>query len=213
MRWYPSEAAVPFFLRDTTGENEEQESMYLVAGLGNPGSQYDMTRHNIGFEVIDYIAGEYRVKIKKLKFKGLSGEINIGGEKVILLKPQTYMNLSGESIREYAAFFKIPTENIIIVNDDIYLDAGHMRIRKSGSAGGHNGLKSIIYQLGSENFPRVRIGVNSPLREKADLADFVLSRFSKEEIPVLEEVIIRAKKAVEEIISRGADSAMNKYNG
>lgn len=187
--------------------------MYLVAGLGNPGTQYEMTRHNIGFEVIDYFADQYNVKVKKLKFKGLYGEVNIGGEKVILLKPQTYMNLSGESIREYAAFFKIPVENIIVINDDIYLDSGRIRIRKSGSAGGHNGLKSIIYQLNSDQFPRIRIGVNSPLREKAELADFVLARFSKEEIPVLEDAIIRAKKAVEEIITNSIESAMNKYNG
>lgn len=187
--------------------------MYLVAGLGNPGSQYDMTRHNIGFEVIDYIADQYGVNVKKLKFKGLYADVNIKGEKVILLKPQTYMNLSGESIREFAAFFKIPVENIIIINDDIYLDSGKVRIRKSGSAGGHNGLKSIIYQLNSDQFPRIRLGVNSPLREKADLADFVLSRFSKEEIPILEDAIIRAKKAVDEIISGKIDNAMNKYNG
>lgn len=186
--------------------------MYLVAGLGNPGSQYEMTRHNIGFEVIDYMAGEYNVKVKKLKFKGLYGETNIGGERVILLKPQTYMNLSGESIREFSAFYKIPTENIIIINDDIYLEAGRLRIRAKGSAGGHNGLKSIIYQLNSDQFPRIRVGVDSPLREKMDLADFVLARFTKEEIPVLEDSIIRAKKAAEEIILCGADSAMNKYN-
>ncbi|MBO5059747.1 MAG: aminoacyl-tRNA hydrolase [Clostridia bacterium] len=187
--------------------------MYLVAGLGNPGKQYDMTRHNIGFEVIDYMAEQYDVKVKKLKFKGLYGETNIGGEKVILLKPQTYMNLSGESIREFASFYKIPVENIIIINDDIYLDSGKLRIRKSGSAGGHNGLKSIIYQLASDQFPRIRIGVNSPEREKEDLADFVLARFSKEEIPVLEDAIIRASKAAAEIISNNIDSAMNKYNG
>ncbi len=186
--------------------------MYLVAGLGNPGTGYDMTRHNIGFEVIDYIADQYNVKVKKLKFKGLFAETNISGEKVILLKPQTYMNLSGESIRDFAAFYKIPTENIIVINDDIYLDTGRMRIRAKGSAGGHNGLKSIIYQLNSDMFPRIRIGVNSPLREKAELADFVLGRFSKEEIPVLEDVIIRAKKSVEEIIANGIESAMNKYN-
>ena len=187
--------------------------MYLVAGLGNPGTQYDMTRHNIGFHVIDYIADEYGVSVKKLKLKGLCGEINIGGEKVLLLKPQTYMNLSGESIRDFASFFKIPVENIIVINDDIYLDSGKVRIRKSGSAGGHNGLKSIIYQLNSDAFPRIRLGVNSPLRGHQDLADFVLSRFSKEEIPVLEEAIIRAKKAVEEIVKNNIDSAMNKYNG
>ena len=186
--------------------------MYLVAGLGNPGSNYEMTRHNIGFEAIDYMAEQYNVKVKKLKFKGLYGETNIAGEKVILLKPQTYMNLSGESIRDFAKFYKIPPENIIVINDDIYLDTGRIRIRSKGSAGGHNGLKSIIYQLNSDEFPRIRIGVNSPLREKADLADFVLARFSKEEIPVLEDAIIRAKKSVEEIIAKGTESAMNKYN-
>lgn len=187
--------------------------MYLVAGLGNPGKQYDMTRHNIGFEVIDYIADQQKVSVKKLKFKGLYADISVGGEKVILLKPQTYMNLSGECIRDFAAFYKIPVENIIVINDDIYLDSGVLRIRKSGSAGGHNGLKSIIYQLSSDQFPRIRLGVNSPLRQKTELADFVLARFSKEEIPVLEEAIIRAAKAVFEIILNSVDSAMNKYNG
>lgn len=187
--------------------------MYLVAGLGNPGKQYEMTRHNIGFEAIDYMADQYGVKVKKLKFKGLYAEVNIKGEKVMLLKPQTYMNLSGESIREFAAFYKIPTENIIVINDDIYLDSGKVRIRKSGSAGGHNGLKSIIYQLSSDQFPRIRLGVNTPNRKEADLADFVLARFSKEEIPLLEDAIIRAKKAVEEIVSNSIESAMNKYNG
>ncbi len=186
--------------------------MYLIAGLGNPGSQYDMTRHNIGFEVIDYIASEYNTSIKKLKFKGLYGEASIGGEKVLLLKPQTYMNLSGESIREFVAFFKIPIENVIIISDDINLEAGRLRIRTKGSAGGHNGLKSIIYQLNSEDFPRIRVGVDGALRERMELADFVLARFQKDEIPILEESIKRAKLAVEEIILRGVESAMNKYN-
>ena len=186
--------------------------MYIIAGLGNPGKQYDMTRHNIGFHTIDYMADKLNVKVKKLKFKGLYADAVIGGEKAILLKPTTFMNLSGESIREFAAFYKIPVENIIVINDDINLAAGRLRIRAKGSAGGHNGLKSIIYQLNSDNFPRIRVGVDSPLREKMDLADFVLARFGKEEIPVLEESIIRAAKAVEEIISHGTDSAMNKYN-
>ena len=119
--------------------------MYLVAGLGNPGDNYKMTRHNIGFETIDYIADEYNVKIKKLKFKALYGEAAINGEKVLLVKPQTYMNLSGESIREFSAFYKIPPEKIIIICDDISLAPGRIRIRRKGSAGGHNGLKSIIY--------------------------------------------------------------------
>ena len=186
--------------------------MYLVAGLGNPGTQYEMTRHNIGFEVIDYIAHKYNIKVKKLKYKSLYADTTINGEKVLFVKPQTYMNLSGEAIRDFVNFYKIPVENVIIISDEINLDAGRIRIRSKGSAGGHNGLKSIIYQLNSDNFPRIRMGVDSSLRGKMDLADFVLARFQKEEIPTLEDAIIRCSKAVEEIIARGIDSAMNKYN-
>lgn len=187
--------------------------MYLIAGLGNPGTKYDMTRHNIGFHTIDYIADEMGVKIKKLKYKALYGEGVINGERVILAKPQTFMNLSGESIAEFVKFFKIPVENVIIISDDISLDTGRIRVRGKGSAGGHNGLKSIIYMLNSDNFPRVRIGVGAPTHADYDLADFVLGRFSKEEIPVLEETIVRADKAVKEIIANGFESAMNKFNG
>ncbi len=187
--------------------------MYLVAGLGNPGDNYKMTRHNIGFETIDYIADEYNVKIKKLKYKALFADTVIGGEKVLLVKPQTYMNLSGESIREFCAFYKIPPEKTIIICDDISLVPGKIRIRRKGSAGGHNGLKSIIYQLASDEFVRIKIGVGSPEHKDYELADYVLGRFTREEIPVLEDSIIRAKKSVEEIISHGVDSAMNKYNG
>jgi len=186
--------------------------MYIIAGLGNPGREYDMTRHNIGFEVIDYLADKYNVKVNKLKFKSLFCEIKVGGEKVYLIKPQTFMNLSGEAIREFSAFYKIPTENIIIINDDISLEAGKIRLRRKGSAGGHNGLKSIIYQLNSDEFPRIKMGVGAPKHADYDLADYVLGRFTKEEIPVLEDAIIRASKAAEEIISRGIDSAMNKYS-
>ena len=187
--------------------------MYLVAGLGNPGKEYDMTRHNIGFHTIDYIADKLGVKIKKLKYKAIYGECDINGEKVLLVKPQTYMNLSGESISEFVKFFKIPTENVIIISDDIALETGRIRIRKKGSAGGHNGLKNIIYMLNSENFNRIRIGVGAPTHPDYDLKAFVLGRFTKDEIPVLEESIIKSYNAVEEIIKRGADSAMNKLNG
>ena len=187
--------------------------MYLVAGLGNPGREYDMTRHNIGFEVIDYIAAKYKIKVKKLKFRSLYQKAELAGEEVILMKPQTYMNLSGESIRDAATFYKIPHERIIIVSDDINLDKGRIRIRKSGSAGGHNGLKSIIYQLESDSFLRVRIGVGDRENEDRELADYVLSRFTKEEIPLLEKAIINAASAIEEIIKNGAESAMNLYNG
>lgn len=187
--------------------------MYLVIGLGNPGRQYDMTRHNIGFHTIDYIADQYRVKVNKLKYKALYGECSIGGEKTLLIKPQTYMNLSGESIIDFVNFYKIPVENIIVISDDINLDAGRLRIRPKGSAGGHNGLKSIIYMLQSDEFPRIRMGVGAPRHEDYDLADFVLGRFTKDEIPVMENAIQRASKAVEEIIKNGAQSAMNRYNG
>ncbi len=187
--------------------------MYLVIGLGNPGRQYDMTRHNIGFHTIDYIADQYRVKVNKLKYKALYGECSIGGEKTLLIKPQTYMNLSGESIIDFVNFYKIPVENIIVISDDINLDAGRLRIRPKGSAGGHNGLKSIIYMLQSDEFPRIRMGVGAPRHEDYDLADFVLGRFTKDEIPVMEDAIQRASKAVEEIIKNGAQSAMNRYNG
>lgn len=186
--------------------------MYIIAGLGNPGRQYDMTRHNIGFEVIDYIADQYNIKVNKLKFKSLFGEMKIAGERVFLIKPQTYMNLSGEALREFSAFYKIPPGNIIVINDDISLQAGRIRIRRKGSAGGHNGLKSIIYQLQTDEFVRIKMGVGAPRHEDYDLADYVLGRFSKEEIPVLEQAIIRASKAAEEIINEGVDSAMNQYN-
>lgn len=187
--------------------------MYLIAGLGNPGREYDMTRHNIGFEVIDYIAYKHKIKVKKLKFKGLYQKAELDGEDVILLKPQTYMNLSGESIRDFAAFYKIPPEKIIVISDDVYLDEGRIRIRKNGSAGGHNGLKSIIYQLDSDNFIRIRVGVGKKQEEEQELADFVLSRFTKKQIPVLEQSIINAADAVSEIIKNGTESAMNRFNG
>lgn len=187
--------------------------MYLIAGLGNPGRQYEMTRHNIGFHTIDYIADRLGVKVKKLKYKAIYGDAEINGEKVLLVKPQTYMNNSGESIIDFVNFFKIPVENVIIISDDISLDTGRIRVRGKGSAGGHNGLKSIIYHLNSDQFPRVRIGVGAPQHKDYDLADFVLGRFTKEEIPVLEDAIIKADKACGEIIARGFASAMNKYNG
>lgn len=187
--------------------------MYLIVGLGNPGREYEMTRHNIGFEVIDYIADKNKIKVKKLKFKGLFEKTTLYGEDVILLKPQTYMNLSGESVRDFASFYKIPPEKIIIISDDINLDEGRIRIRESGSAGGHNGLKSIIYQLNSDKFIRIRVGVGKKEHENQDLADFVLSRFTKEQIPILEKAIINADAAIQEIMQKSVASAMNKYNG
>lgn len=193
-------------------KEEEIPPMYLIAGLGNPGREYDMTRHNIGFHTIDYIADKQGIKVKKLKFKALYGEGTIAGEKVYLIKPQTYMNLSGDSIVEFARFYKVKPENIIIISDEISLDTGRIRVSKKGSAGGHNGLKSIIYQLQTEDFPRVRIGVGDK-GENSDLKNHVLGRFPKSQIPVMEQAIINASGAVEEIIRNGAESAMNKFNG
>lgn len=187
--------------------------MYLIVGLGNPGREYDMTRHNIGFEVIDYMAREYNVKLTKLKFKAVYGETVIGGEKVYLVKPQTYMNLSGESVSEFWRFFKIPLENIIVINDDIDIETGSIRIRGKGSAGTHNGLKSLIYHFNSDAFPRIRVGVGAPKHADYNLADYVLGKFSKEEIPVMEDAIIRAGKAAEMIIKHDVNMAMNRFNG
>lgn len=185
--------------------------MFLVVGLGNPGSQYEFTKHNVGFLTVDCLADKLNIKINKLKFKGLFAKEKIENEDVVLLKPQTYMNLSGESVRDFANFFKIPPENIIVVVDDVDLPMGKIRIRKKGSAGTHNGMKSIIYQLQSDNFIRIKVGIEREDR-KDDLADYVLKGFSKDEVPVMEESMERAAKAVLEILKKGPDVAMNKFN-
>lgn len=185
--------------------------MFLVVGLGNPGSQYEFTKHNVGFLTVDYLADKLNIKINKLKFKGLFAKEKIENEDVVLLKPQTYMNLSGESVRDFANFFKIPPENIIVVVDDVDLPMGKIRIRKKGSAGTHNGMKSIIYQLQSDNFIRIKVGIEREGR-KDDLADYVLKGFSKDEVPIMEESMERAAKTVLEILKKGPDVAMNKFN-
>lgn len=185
--------------------------MFLVVGLGNPGSQYEFTKHNVGFLTVDYLADKLNIKINKLKFKGLFAKEKIENEDVVILKPQTYMNLSGESVRDFANFFKIPPENIIVVVDDVDLPMGKIRIRKKGSAGTHNGMKSIIYQLQSDNFIRIKVGIEKENR-KDDLADYVLKGFSKDEVPIMEESMERAAKAVLEILKKGPDVAMNKFN-
>lgn len=183
--------------------------MYLVAGLGNPGREYEKTRHNVGFDVIDYMAEKYGFEVSKIKFKGLLGEYNLEGEKVLFLKPSTFMNLSGESIREAAFFYKIPPENIIVVYDDIAIEIGRIRIRPSGSDGGHNGMKSIIYQLNSNQFPRVRLGVGGP---RGSLVNHVLGKFRDDERKLIEAALKAASEAVVEIIKNGVQSSMNKYN-
>ncbi|WP_294375463.1 aminoacyl-tRNA hydrolase [uncultured Clostridium sp.] len=184
--------------------------MFLIVGLGNPGSQYEDTRHNIGFKVIDNIAKEYNIDINRQKFKGMYGEGFINGEKVILLKPSTYMNLSGESVKEVLDFYKLSNEDILVIYDDISLDVGRLRIREKGSAGGHNGIKNIIAHLGTDVFPRIKVGVGQP---DVDLVNYVLGKFSKEEMDVLSESIEASTKAVKEIISNDVKSAMNIYNG
>ena len=185
--------------------------MYIIVGLGNPGKRYEATRHNVGFETIDFLAHRNNIKVNKLKHKALYGEDIWRGEKVLLAKPQTFMNLSGESLRDMVAFYKIETKNIIVIYDDIDIEVGTLRIREKGSAGTHNGMRSIIYQLQTDEFPRVRIGIGKP--QFGDLVNFVTSRFSKEELPPIRETIERAALAVESIVTDGIDKAMNKYNG
>ena len=184
--------------------------MILIVGLGNPGKQYEQTRHNIGFDVIDYMANKYNIDVNREKFKGIWGEGFIENKKVILLKPLTYMNLSGESIRELANFYKLEDDEIIVVYDDISLDIGRLRIREKGSAGGHNGIKSIIQNLGGDKFPRVKVGVGQP---KDNLVNHVLGKFSKEDREHIEKVIPVVSDAIVEIVKNDAKESMNKFNG
>ena len=184
--------------------------MYMIAGLGNPGKKYENTRHNMGFITVDQLAIKHDIKVDKLKFKALVGEGRIADQKVLLVKPQTYMNLSGESIRQVMHFYKLDPEKLIVIYDDIDIELGALRIRKFGSAGTHNGMKSVVYQLQSDRFPRIRIGIGS--QKKGDLVDFVIGGFSKEEVPVLEETVTKAVSAIECILAEDVDIAMNRYN-
>ena len=189
-----------------------RKPMYIIAGLGNPGSQYATTRHNIGFMAIDRLAEHYDVTIDRHKFSSLTAQCMMDGKKVLLMKPLTYMNNSGEAIAEAAAYYKIPPENIVVISDDINLDPGKMRIRSKGSAGGHNGLKSIIECLGSDQFPRVRVGIGDRKKSQMSLADFVLSHFTEEDLKLLEEPRENAGKAAELILDGDITEAMNRYN-
>lgn len=185
--------------------------MYIIVGLGNPGRKYKETRHNLGFMCIDYISQSYNITVDKPKFHALIGEGIIEGEKVILVKPQTYMNLSGESVREIKEWYKIEPQNIIIIYDDINLNLGKIRIRQKGSAGGHNGLKSIIFHLNSDEFPRIRVGIKSQEND-LELVDFVLSKIPKGEQETIFECIKTVSKAVGYILHDAIDKAMNEYN-
>lgn len=188
------------------------DNIFILAGLGNPGSKLEKTRHNVGFDTIDLIAEQYNIKVNKIKHKALTGEGIIKGERVLLLKPQTYMNLSGESIREAVEWYKTPPENLIIIYDDVDLPLGKIRVRPSGSSGTHNGMKSVIYLLQTDSFPRVRIGIGKA-PEGWDLADYVLSRFPPEERKLVDSAIAAAAEAAVTIITEGVERAMSRFNG
>jgi len=190
-----------------TGEN------WLIVGLGNPGREYEKTRHNAGFRCIDLLAEQLGTKIDKLKFQGLYSQVNYNGRKLFLLKPQTYMNLSGRSVLQLSAYFNIPPQRIIVMFDDISLAPGRLRIRADGSAGGHNGIKSIIQEIGSQSFPRVKIGVGAKPHPEYDLADWVLSAFTSLEEKALAVSLKNAADAALAIIDHGVPEAANRFNG
>jgi PTH1 family peptidyl-tRNA hydrolase len=184
--------------------------LFLIVGLGNPGKEYENTRHNVGFMVLEKISEKLGVKVDRIKFKGLFGEGIWGGEKVLLLKPMTFMNLSGESVEEALRFYKVPSENLIVIYDDMDLPVGRLRIRRKGSSGGHKGMESIISRISSEDFPRVRVGIGRP---KGDVVDHVLGSFGPEEKQAVESAIEAAAEAALTIVREGVEEAMNRYNG
>lgn len=185
--------------------------MYVIAGLGNPGDKYSYTKHNAGFLAIDRLAEKLDIKVNKIKFKALIGETSYKGEKIILVKPQTFMNLSGEAVREIITFYKVDINNLFVIYDDVDLDIGKLRIRKKGSAGTHNGMKSIIYQIKNDQFPRFRVGI-SRQPSHMDLAAYVLSKFSNDELKILNDVLDNVSNAVLCAIEKGLDASMNEYN-
>ena len=191
----------------------KKSESWLIVGLGNPGSQYARTRHNCGFRAMDILAEKLGCKIDKAKFQGLYGQVNYEGRKLYLLKPQTFMNLSGRSVLQLSAYFSIPPQRIIVLFDDISLPPGRLRIRPDGSAGGHNGIKSIISELGSQDFPRVKIGVGAKPEPERDLADWVLSTFSATEEKALTSALEAAADAALCIMDKGVPEAANRYNG
>ena len=185
---------------------------FLVVGLGNPGKQYENTRHNAGFMAVETIAQKHHTEIKRIKFKGTVGECSLAGKKALLLKPSTYMNLSGQSVQEAMAFYKLPPEKVLVIFDDINLEPGQLRIRRKGSDGGHNGMKNIIYLAGSDQFPRIKLGVGKKPHPDYNLADWVLSRFSETEQKNLAAALENAAASAELIVRGDIDRAMNLYN-
>ena len=193
--------------------NRSSGAEWLVVGLGNPGDKYENTRHNVGFLTVDELAERARVPVQRLKHRALTNTVELGGARVLLMKPVTYMNLSGEAVGEAARFFKIPADHVLVLSDDVSLPVGNLRIRKGGSAGGHNGLKSIIQHLGTDQFPRVKIGVGEKPHPDYDMADWVLGKFTGEDLKTISRAIQRAGKAAECYIHDGPDQAMNRFNG
>ena len=186
---------------------------WLLVGLGNPGDQYENTRHNVGFMVADELAERHNIPVQRLKFRALTNTVTVGDRKVLLMKPVTYMNLSGEAVHEAAAFYKIPPERVLVISDEVSLAPGKIRVRRSGSAGGHNGLKNIIAHLGTDQFPRIRLGVGQKPHPDYDMADWVLGKFQGEDKKAVEAAVKKAADAAECLIREGVDKAMNQYNG
>ena len=186
---------------------------WLVVGLGNPGKKYENNRHNTGFRVMDALCSKHSVRCDRSKFHALTGEAVLGGHRCLLMKPQTFMNASGDAVAEAADFYKIPPEHVLVIFDDISLPVGALRIRPKGSAGGQNGVKSIITMMGSEQFPRIKVGVGAKPHPDYDLADWVLSNVTEEELPAMNDAVERAVLAVSELIANGVPAATQKYNG
>lgn len=185
---------------------------WLVVGLGNPGAKYEHTRHNMGFLTVDLLAEQAGVKLNKVKFKSAYNIIPFAGSKCLVMKPQTYMNLSGESVGEAARFYKIPADHVLVISDDVSLPAGKLRIRGGGSAGGHNGLKNIIQHLGTDRFPRIKVGVGSPRPGEHDMVDWVMGKPMGEDRTAVEDALDRAGEAAKALITEGIDRAMNRFN-
>ncbi len=201
------------FKKISSGESAKREPItYIVVGLGNPGDKYYLTRHNAGFLALDYISQKYSARVDKVKFKALCGETVIGGKTVLLMKPQTFMNNSGEAVREAASFYKVPAENIVVISDDVNLDVARLRVRRNGSDGGQKGMRSIIEHLGTDAFPRIRIGVGQKPHPDYDMADWVLSEFTESEKKQLFESFGRVSDGLEKILAGDIDGAMQICN-